>query len=82
MGSNQIVQFAKNLMSKNLNLSGSPMGQTFTNILNSGNASAGEELANNIISSMGISKEEAIKQAGSYFGFDVGAFSDITGYMK
>lgn len=74
MGNNQIVQFARSLMSKNLNLSGSPMGQTFTNILNTGNVSAGEELATNIISSMGITKEEAIKQAASGFGFDISAF--------
>lgn len=62
------MQFAMNQMQKNPALTNTPMGQTFANILKTGNVSAGEEMANNILSSMGMTKEDALAQAQSYFG--------------
>lgn len=60
---NPLQQMALNLIQNNKNIQASPIGQQFTQILQSGNAQAGEALANNILQSYGLSKEEAIKQA-------------------
>lgn len=60
---NPLMQFAAQVLQNNKNIQASPMGQQFTQILQSGDAKAGEALANNILQSYGLSKEEAIKQA-------------------
>lgn len=58
-----IMQFAMNNLQNNPQIQSSEMGQNFMNILQTGNAKAGEEMANNILHSYGLSKEEAIRQA-------------------
>lgn len=60
-----IMQFAMNNLQNNPQIQGSEMGQNFMNILQTGNVKAGEEMANNILRSYGLSKEEAIRQAQS-----------------
>ena len=48
---------------RNSKAGNSPMGQQLMQILQSGDNSAGEAMANNILQSYGLSRDEAIKQA-------------------
>lgn len=45
-----------------------PVQQNYIDVLKSGDATKGEELANNLCSSMGMTKEQAIAQAKQFFG--------------
>lgn len=59
----KIMQMAIQQLGNNPQISNSPMGQNFLNIVNNGDQKAGEALAMNILSSMGMTKEEGIEQA-------------------
>ena len=56
-------QFAMNFMSRNRNLPNNPMIQQCTTLIQTANAERGEEMANNILKSYGISKEEGMRMA-------------------
>lgn len=58
-----IEQMALNIIQNNEKIQSSPMGQQFAQILQSGNQAAGVELANNIIQSYGLTRDQAIQQA-------------------
>lgn len=59
---------AQMMMQQNPNsLNGNPNAQKYLQILMSGDAKQGEELATNLLSSMGMSKEQALQQAQSFF---------------
>lgn len=45
-----------------------PMATGMLDVIESGDARKGEEMADNICKSMGVSREEAISQARRYFG--------------
>lgn len=60
-------QFAMNFMSQNRNLPNNPMIQQCTTLIQTANAERGEEMANNILKSYGISKEEGIRMAKQFF---------------
>lgn len=47
-----------------------PVQQNYIDVLKSGDAKKGEELANNLCSSMGMTKEQAINQAKQFFGIN------------
>lgn len=55
--------FAEKALNANPKYMNSPMGQQLMSCLKSGNASVGEQLANNILQTYGLNKEDAIKQA-------------------
>lgn len=57
------MQLAAQILQMNPTIQENPIGQQFAQILQSGNQKAGEELANNIINSYGLSKDQAIQQA-------------------
>lgn len=59
----KIMQMAIQQLGNNPQISNSPMGQNFLNIVNNGDQKAGEALAMNILSSMGMTKEEGINRA-------------------
>lgn len=65
---NNFVQSALNsfMQSKN-NQNLTSTEQNYINVLQSGNAAEGEALANNLLKSMGLSKEDAIAQARNFF---------------
>lgn len=67
MNDNGLMQFAMKMMQSNPNAMNSPMGQQFMQILQSGDQNAGQQLANNICSTYGISKEQAVQQSRNYF---------------
>lgn len=55
------------LQKRNPQALNTPLGQQFAQIVQSGNAQQGEEIARNICNSMGISQEDALNQALNYF---------------
>lgn len=53
-----------------VNRSGNNLTQTqqdYINVIKNGDSSQGEQIANNLCNSMGLSKEEAITQARNFF---------------
>lgn len=50
------------------NAQNNPMASGMLDVIESGDARKGEEMADNICKSMGVSREEAIAQARRYFG--------------
>lgn len=70
---NNLLNLAMNMMQQGMNrdprVANNPMASEFMDILKSGDQSRGEQLAQNICKSYGISKEQALKQARSFFHF-------------
>lgn len=62
-----IEQFAMNLIQQNPNLQNNPMAHNFIQILQSGNAQAGQQLAENICKTRGVSSQDAYNQARNFF---------------
>ena len=60
-----LEQWAINLISKNAN---NPRAQEYIKIIQSGDSKKGEEIANNLCQTYGVSKEDAIKNAKQFFG--------------
>lgn len=65
--SNAIMNFAMNMIAKNPQLSGNPQAQDLINVIKSGDAAKGEQIARNLCSSYGMSPEQALDLAVSYF---------------
>lgn len=59
--------FAMGLIDKNPNIASNPQAQALLSIIQSGDAKKGAEIANNICASMGISQEDALRQAKNFF---------------
>lgn len=60
---NLILQMAQN----NPEIANNPQAQALLNVVKSGDAKKGQEIAQNLCNTMGISPEEAVKQASNYF---------------
>lgn len=61
------IEFALRLIKNNPQFANNPQAQNYIQILESGDPQKGEEVANNLLNSYGISKEEALSQAKSFF---------------
>lgn len=59
--------FAMKMIEKNPNIANNPRNQQMIEVLKSGDQAKGEELANNLCESYGVSKEEAMQQAQGFF---------------
>lgn len=59
--------FAMNLLKKNPNIANNPQAQNFIDVIQRGDKAKGEEIANNLLQTYGMDKEEAIKQAKNFF---------------
>lgn len=64
---NHIVQFAVNKLKQKPEVATSPLGQQFINILQTNDVNAGVEMANNLLNSYGLTKEQGIQQARNGF---------------
>lgn len=62
------VQFAMNLLTQNQFQPTNQNGQEMVSAIRNNDSKRGEELANNILNSYGISKEQGIARAKQYFG--------------
>lgn len=56
-----------NMAQSNPNIANNPQAQAMLNVVKSGDAQKGEEIARNICNTMGITTEEATKQAANFF---------------
>ena len=63
------MQFVTQMLSKNPNVVNNPIAQNYLSVLQSGDAKRGEEIANNILRTYGMTKEQALSQVKSYFHF-------------
>lgn len=61
-------QFALNLISKNPQIANNPQAQQYIDVIKSGDDAKGQELANNILNSYGLTKEQAMKDVSNGFG--------------
>lgn len=65
-------QFAMNLiqqqMKQNPNFANNANMKSMIDVIQSGDAARGEQIANNLLSSMGVPKDQAIQQAKQFFG--------------
>lgn len=64
-----LFDFAMNLIKNNPNIANNPNAQHYIEVIQSGDSKQGEEIANNLCQTMGMTKEEAINQAKKKFGF-------------
>ncbi len=59
--------FAKNLLASNPNIANNPINQELINVIQNNDSKRGEEIANNLCQTYGITKEEAIRRARMFF---------------
>ena len=60
---NNIMNFAQNMVRMNKNVPNTPWAQAAIQAILNGDQQAGEQLANNICQSMGLTKEQALEMA-------------------
>ena len=65
---NQISNLIGRLLNNNPNVQNNPQAQEFINTLQNGDNKKGEQIANNILKTYGLTKEEALQQAKRFFG--------------
>lgn len=65
-------QFAMGMINRqiqqNPNMAKNPNMAQMINVIQNGDNAAGEQIANNILQTMGVSKDQAIQQARQFFG--------------
>lgn len=64
---NPIMNFLNQALQQNPNLQSNPQAQNYIQVLQSGDQQKGQQLAENICKSMGITPEQAVQQAKSFF---------------
>lgn len=62
-----LQQFAMNLISRNPNIRNNPNFQPMIQAIETGDSARGEQLANNLLQSMGVSREDALAKARQFF---------------
>ena len=62
-----IRNMALNLLSQNPNIANNPNAQELINVIRSGDSAGGEQIAKNLCATYGVSKDDAIKNAKSFF---------------
>lgn len=65
---NQLVSQALSQLKSSTNVSNNPMAQGMVDLIESGDSAKGEQMAKNLCESMGLTKDEALKQAKAFFG--------------
>ena len=66
---NNLMNFALGMISKNPQIANNPNAQEMINVIQSGDFQRGQQIAQNLCQSNGISSEVAVKQARCLFGF-------------
>lgn len=62
-----LKDFALNLINKNPNVANNPRAQELIDVIKSGDDARGQQIAQNICDTYGVSKEDAISQAKGFF---------------
>lgn len=65
--SNPIINLAMTMISNNPQIANNPQAKSMIEVIQSGDAERGQQIAENLCSTYGVSKEDAIKQAKSFF---------------
>lgn len=60
---------ALNLIANSPAVASNPRNQAMIDVLQSGDQAKGEKLANNLLKSYGMTKDQALEQAQRFFGF-------------
>lgn len=61
------MQFAMNMIQHNPQIMNNPMAQNYINVIQSGDAQKGQQLAENICKSYGMTPQQALQQAKQFF---------------
>lgn len=67
MTSRNPMQAMISMIKANPAIADNPQAQAYLDVLESGDAEKGEEVANNLLKSYGMTKDEALKQAKAFF---------------
>lgn len=62
-----LAQMAMNRISSDPRMQNNPQAREFINIMQSGDIARGEEMARNLCNSYGVSQQQALQQAKSFF---------------
>ena len=65
---NDLKSFAMMLLRLNPNIMNNPQAQHMVSIIQNGDSAQGQQIAENLCKTYGISKEDAIQQAKQFFG--------------
>lgn len=61
-------QMAMNLIMQNPQVANNPQAQEYLQIIQNGDAKKGQQIADNLCQSFGVSRDDAISQAKRFFG--------------
>lgn len=61
------MQFLQNAMRQNPNIANNPQAQNFLQILRSGDAQKGQQVAENLLKTYGMTKEQGMNQVHNFF---------------
>ena len=61
-------QMAMNLIMQNPQVANNPQAQEYLQIIQNGDAEKGQQIADNLCQSFGVSRDDAISQAKRFFG--------------
>lgn len=64
-------QMAMNLISQNPNIANNPNAQEFIKVIQNGDSERGQQIADNLCQSYGMTRDEALKSAKSFFNLPV-----------
>ena len=67
MNQQQMKQTIQNMVQRNPSIANNPQAQQYLQVIMSGDAQKGQELARNICGSFGVSPEQGIQQAQQFF---------------
>lgn len=62
------AEFAATLLQQNPNIASNPQAQALMSAIKSGDSEQGALIARNICNTMGMSEDEALRQAKQFFG--------------
>lgn len=65
---NDLKSFAMMLLRQNPNIMNNPQAQHMVSIIQNGDSTQGQQIAENLCKTYGISRENAIQQAKQFFG--------------
>lgn len=60
-------QMAMNLISQNPNIANNPNAQEFIKVIQNGDSERGQQIADNLCQSYGMTRDEVLKNAKSFF---------------
>lgn len=66
---NQISNLLSRLINNNPQIQSNPQAKELIDTLQHNDSQKGEQIANNILKTYGLTKEQALEQAKKYFGF-------------